>query len=610
MLPRYPSGGPVAAVTGPGREVVGGRRLLHGRYELGEVLGRGGMAEVRLCIDHRLGRTVAVKTLRSELASDPTFQERFRREARSAAGLNHPSIVAVYDTGDEIVNGVPVPYIAMEYVEGSTLREVLGDGDRPQPVQALEATAAICEALEYAHRAGIVHRDIKPANVMLTPTGQIKVMDFGIARAVNDAGMTQTAAVIGTAQYLSPEQASGEPVDARSDIYSTGCVLYELLAGRPPFVGDSPVSVAYQHVQEEPQPPTSLDPSLPPVVDAITLMALQKEPFDRYQSAAELRDDIERCLSGQPVAAAAPPSEVMDRFIDTTRPGPPPVEEIAPPPARTRPAPNQARSRRSGGCALVVLALLFLLGVAAFIAFRVLALSEKGPTSLSPSLVHKTEHEAEVILAREDLELGEVEMVASGSVPKGQVIAQDPNPGRPVKVGDTVNLTVSGGKATRTVPNLVGIKLPEAKAQLASKGFEAKQDQDNKSNKPRGTVTSSVPPPGAPAPEGATITLFYATGLEEVPAVVLTSEDAAKSSLEDAGFDVHTVNEEAIDVLPGTVLDQDPVAGAMRRRGSTITITVATQPEPEPSPTTPDPTTPTPSQSPTDDQPPDDDWGW
>lgn len=282
-------------------------RRLGGRYELGSVLGRGGMAEVYLAHDTRLGRTVAVKTLRADLARDPSFQARFRREAQSAASLNHPAIVAVYDTGEDYVDGVSIPYIVMEYVDGSTLRELLHSGRKLLPERTLEMTVGILQALEYSHRAGIVHRDIKPANVMLTRTGQVKVMDFGIARAMGDSGMTmtQTAAVIGTAQYLSPEQAKGEQVDARSDLYSTGCLLYELLTVRPPFIGDSPVAVAYQHVREEPQKPSNFDPEITPEMDAIVLKALVKDPDYRYQSADEMRADIEACLDGQPVAATA-----------------------------------------------------------------------------------------------------------------------------------------------------------------------------------------------------------------------------------------------------------------------------------------------------------------
>ena len=266
------------------------------------------MAEVRKGTDTRLGRVVAVKRLRTDLASDPTFQARFRREAQSSASLNHPSIVSVYDTGEEMSDdGVAQPYIVMEYVAGRTLRDILREGRKILPERALEITSGVLSALDYSHRAGIIHRDIKPANVMLTPSGDVKVMDFGIARAISDASstMTQTAAVVGTAQYLSPEQARGETVDSRSDVYSTGCLLYELLTGRPPFVGESPVAVAYQHVREQAAPPSTLDAELPPEVDAIVMKALAKRVEDRYQSAAAMRADIERYLAGRPVQAPA-----------------------------------------------------------------------------------------------------------------------------------------------------------------------------------------------------------------------------------------------------------------------------------------------------------------
>src|SRR6201996_3904513 len=283
-------------------------RLLGDRYELDGVVGRGGMAGGSRAHDIRLDRTVAIKTLRTDLARDQTFQARFRREAQSAASLNHPSIVAVYDTGEDMVGHTPVPYIVMEYVDGRTLRELLRDDRRLLPERALEITDGVLRALDYSHRNGIVHRDIKPANVMVTRNGDIKVMDFGIARAVSDtqATMTQTAQVIGTAQYLSPEQARGERVDARSDLYSTGCLLYELLTGRPPFTGDSPVAIAYQHVREDPVPPSRLDPDVPPWADAIVLKAMAKSPADRYQTAADMRADLQRAASGMPVAAAPP----------------------------------------------------------------------------------------------------------------------------------------------------------------------------------------------------------------------------------------------------------------------------------------------------------------
>ena len=287
-------------------------KLLGGRYEVGELLGRGGMAEVHRGYDTRLGRQVAIKMLRSELARDNTFLVRFRREAQSAAGLNHASIVAVYDHGEDILTEtggaqVKVPYIVMEFVDGKTLRQVITERGTVGATEALRITEGVLDALGYSHRNGIVHRDIKPANVMIAPDGSIKVMDFGIARAMADANatMTQTSAVIGTAQYLSPEQAQGQSVDERSDLYSTGCMLFELLTGRPPFLGESPVSIAYQHVGEQPIPPSRLVEGISEDLDAVVLHSLAKPRDARYQSAAEFRADLQAVRLGRPISDAA-----------------------------------------------------------------------------------------------------------------------------------------------------------------------------------------------------------------------------------------------------------------------------------------------------------------
>jgi serine/threonine protein kinase len=280
---------------------------LSNRYELGETLGYGGMSEVHRGHDARLGRDVAVKVLRADLAPDPTFQERFRREAQNAVALDHPAIVAVYDTGETQTEAGALPYIVMEYVDGRTLREIIKT-EGPLPEQrACEIMADVCAALDFSHRNGIVHRDMKPGNVMLTRSGAVKVMDFGIARALTDgqSAVTQTAAVIGTAQYLSPEQARGEAVDARSDVYSAGCVLFEMLTGEPPFQGESPVAVAYQHVREDPKAPSEVNPAVSGQLDSIVLKALSKNPANRYQSAAEMRADVVRVLAGQRPSAPA-----------------------------------------------------------------------------------------------------------------------------------------------------------------------------------------------------------------------------------------------------------------------------------------------------------------
>ncbi|MGA8048195.1 MAG: Stk1 family PASTA domain-containing Ser/Thr kinase, partial [Dermatophilaceae bacterium] len=288
-------------------------QILGGRYEIGELIGRGGMAEVHKGHDTRLGRPVAIKLLRSDLARDATFLTRFKREAQSAAGLNHASIVAVYDSGDELVTDPQggqhdIPYIVMEYVDGHTLRTVLTEQGPMEPVEAARVTEGVLDALSYSHRMGIVHRDIKPANVMIAEDGTVKVMDFGIARAIADtsATMTQTQAVMGTAQYLSPEQAQGQTVDARSDLYSTGCMLFELLTGRTPFQGDSPVAIAYQHVGERPPLASDFAPhEIAPELDAVILHSLRKRREERYQDATSFRSDLQSARMGRPVSAAA-----------------------------------------------------------------------------------------------------------------------------------------------------------------------------------------------------------------------------------------------------------------------------------------------------------------
>ena len=287
-------------------------RIIGGRYVINQLIGRGGMAEVHIGNDTRLNRIVAIKILRQDLARDPVFQARFRREAQSAANLNHPSIVAVYDTGEETITAsdgveIKVPYIVMEYVEGHTVRELLTDGNPVPLEEAVEIVSGVLDALEYAHHQNLVHRDIKPGNVMITTTGKIKVMDFGIARALSDsqATMTQTDAVVGTAQYLSPEQARGEQVDARSDLYSAGCLLFELLTGQPPFKGDSAVAVAFQHVSQLPPLPSSIAPDIPESLDRVVMKALAKNREDRYPDAAHMRADLQASLHGGNVAAPA-----------------------------------------------------------------------------------------------------------------------------------------------------------------------------------------------------------------------------------------------------------------------------------------------------------------
>ncbi len=574
-------------------------RLVGGRYEEGESLGRGGMADVRKGIDNRLGRTVAIKRLRIDLASDPTFQARFRREAQSAAALNHPSIVAVYDTGEEPDpngSGITIPYIVMEYVQGKTLRDMLREGRKIMTERALEITSGVLEALDYSHRAGIVHRDIKPGNVMLNQYGAVKVMDFGIARAVADtsATMTQTAAVIGTAQYLSPEQARGETVDFRSDLYSTGCLLYELLTGRPPFVGESPVSVAYQHVRENPAPPSSYDPSIPPEVDAVVLKALAKDREQRYQTAAEMRADIHRILAGQQVTAPlAAVAETRALY------GAPPLEEepagdlVAYGPGDETPDDRDGRGR---GFAYFLLGLAIVaLAVGGYLLWDRLANNDTPAVTQVqvPSLIGKTKSQAISELSAVGLQLGTAKMVNSTEFPAGQIMTQDPAALAKADPNTKVNVTISAGEGKIQVPDVVGKTAEEATQLLTAAGFNVKQIPTNNSQK-AGTVVDASPT-GA-QPRGTEISLKVANGKVRVPDVVDLPEDQATQQLRDAGFVVAPV-ETTSNKPPGVVAKQDPVGGkdtSWADKGSKVTIFISRnqQPTPPPTTTTTPPTTP------------------
>ncbi|MGW0553466.1 Stk1 family PASTA domain-containing Ser/Thr kinase [Streptomyces sp. NPDC002926] len=568
-------------------------RRLGGRYELGSVLGRGGMAEVYLAHDTRLGRTVAVKTLRADLARDPSFQARFRREAQSAASLNHPAIVAVYDTGEDYVDGVSIPYIVMEYVDGSTLRELLHSGRRLLPERTLEMTIGILQALEYSHRAGIVHRDIKPANVMLTRTGQVKVMDFGIARAMGDSGMTmtQTAAVIGTAQYLSPEQAKGEQVDARSDLYSTGCLLYELLTVRPPFVGDSPVAVAYQHVREEPQPPSNFDPEITPEMDAIVLKALVKDPDYRYQSADEMRADIEACLDGQPVAATAAmgaagyggyaPDDQPTTALRQTDPAGqtsmlPPVNPDDGGYGGYDDRPDRRRQKKSNtSTILLVLAGILVLVGAVLIGKSVFGGTDGSSKVPVPLLVGKPYPEAEQLVINAG-----VKIAKSGTQrcdqPKNSICSQTPKDGK-MNQGETVQVVVSEGAPKIEVPDVTDKPVDKATDILVSKVFKV-ETKEIESDREPGTVLSQDPQGGSQAEKNSTVTLTVAKQTKiNVPPVVGQQFDAAKNQLETLGFTV-VRNDIDAEQPAGQVTEQDPPGNSKAAKGATVTLKVSKGP--------------------------------
>jgi beta-lactam-binding protein with PASTA domain/tRNA A-37 threonylcarbamoyl transferase component Bud32 len=578
-------------------------RLLGGRYQLEGVVGRGGMAEVYRARDIRLDRIVAVKTLREDLARDQTFQARFRREAQSAASLNHPSIVAVYDTGEDMSGPTHVPYIVMEFVDGRTLRELLRADRRLLPERALEITDGVLRALDYSHRNGIVHRDIKPGNVMLTRSAEVKVMDFGIARAVSDAQatMTQTAQVIGTAQYLSPEQARGERVDARSDLYSTGCLLYELLVGRPPFTGDSPVAIAYQHVRENPVPPSRIDPEIPAWADSIVLKAMAKDPAERYQSAAEMRTDIQRALSGVPVAA---PPQATQMYAGTQRMGPSTMMASAAPTGAMTPYGPDGDSYDEGGRGRRR-TLWWILGAVAALLVVVLAyllLHGGGAKTVGvPSVVQETQAQAVQAVKKAGL-TPKVVKVSSSQVKAGIVISTNPQFGTKVPLHSVVTLNVSSGPKKLKVPSVVGKS--EADAQTALQNFQVTTKTAPNSTAPAGQVVRQSPDAGTMLAPGGQVTIWVSGGGKQVPDVVGDPEATAKQILTAQGFQVqvNTVPGPA-NATPGTVFQQTPSSGTLPA-GSTVTIFVAAQPQtsapptPSATPTTPTPTPSTPTPTP------------
>ena len=603
-------------------------RRLGNRYELGAVLGRGGMAEVYMARDIRLGRAVAVKTLRADMARDATFQARFRREAQSAASLNHPAIVAVYDTGEDYIGGISLPFIVMEYVDGSTLRDLLHSGRKLLPERTLEITGGVLQALDYSHRNGIVHRDIKPANVMLTRGGAVKVMDFGIARAMGDAGMTmtQTAAVIGTAQYLSPEQAKGEQVDARSDLYSTGCLLYELLTGRPPFIGDSPVAVAYQHVREAPQPPSYYDPEVPPVVDAIVMKALAKHPDERYQSADEMRADLERALDGRPVAAAptvaagfgaaAAPTTVMSapggRGYGPGAGGG--YNSVAQ--TRYEPAAYQSseyeeqgseddgpRSRRAGSAAggrgrekkdrtgwIIISVVTVIVIVLAYFVVKTVFSGSSGTTGTVPTITGETLQQAQETLKAAGYKLGTSDCPSgnsqsSNTIPNSEILSQDPHSGATVATGTQVSYCVSSGPEEFTLPSAAKVNAATASSvvtALQQKGYTVSEKTATSSSVPSGNAIDIQNANGnslvgqlEPVTTALVVVVSGGPGDITVPTDVIGETCTnADSELTNAGFSVNSQFTYQINqsFAAQTVITTSPAPGSSEPKNSSITI--------------------------------------
>ncbi len=565
-------------------------RLLSNRYELGETLGYGGMSEVHHGHDVRLGREVAIKILRADLARDPQFQERFRREAQNAAALNHPAIVAVYDTGEANTEFGPLPYIVMEYVEGRTLRDIVKTEGPMSQKRAMEVMADVCAALDFSHRHGIVHRDVKPANVMITKNGAVKVMDFGIARAMHDgqSAMTQTAAVIGTAQYLSPEQARGESVDARSDVYAAGCVLYELITGEPPFTGDSPVAVAYQHVREDPNPPSSVNPAVAPELDAVVLKALAKGPANRYQSAAEMRSDLVRTLSGQrPAAPMVMSEDERTQVMNADRRQPQRYEEYDTPDDED---PKAKRRRRT---LLAALAAVFVLGAVLLIMWLSGAFkggNEEAGTVAIPDVKGQSELAAKNTLREKGLNnFGPNKTVvcgvpdATGNTPctndqVNQVIDISPGVGTPVAKEAQITLTIGQPPGSAKVPDLKGLSPSDAEAKLKEAGLTLNpsvQEVDTDDQDQVGKVISQTPQAGSDAQQGSSVSISIGKGKQQkqVPSVIGKSFNDANSTLTGLGFTVKRVDQQS-DQPKDQVIQQIPVGGSVPV-GSQITLTVS-----------------------------------
>jgi beta-lactam-binding protein with PASTA domain len=547
------------------------------RYELGEILGFGGMAVVHLARDVRLHRDVAVKVLRLDLARDPGCYLRFRREAQNAAALNHPAIVAVYDTGATEAGAAPVPYIVMEYVDGVTLRDIVHDDGPMDPPQAIEVVADACVALDFSHQHGIIHRDVKPANIMISKTGAVKVMDFGIARALADTGnrLTETAAVIGTAHYLSPEQARGDTVDARSDVYSLGCVLYEILTGVPPFVGDSPVSVAYQHVREDPAPPSLRREGVSPELDAVILKALAKNPENRYQRAADMQTDLMRVQAGKApdaprVLIAADSAGLTSSPLESGRWQP--TERI-----RTR---RQGSSPESGYGTLrrwlTILAAVALL--AAAVTFAIKAVGNRGLPARVPDVHGQTQQDAIAALQTRGFEIRGPISKPDASVPIGRVIDTEPGPGVALAGGDEITVNVSSGPEQHDIPDCVKLSVNDCARALADAGFDhIKQWPMASATVPPNEVIVTVPAAGQLSAVTIDIVIGVSTGPEtrRVPDVSGQTVDQATTNLKIAGFPI--ILRGSIDsTLPkGRVVSTDPSPGTLLAVQSAIMLKVS-----------------------------------
>jgi beta-lactam-binding protein with PASTA domain len=519
-------------------QIIGPDTIVDGRYRVQKRLGSGGMAEVWCAEDSQLGRRVALKLLATRFAADPDFRERFRREASAAAAMQHPNIVSIYDRGEW--DGTS--YIAMELVDGQTLKQLIQQRGPAGAGAATDLAIEILKALRYAHKRGIVHRDIKPQNVLLDEEGRLKVADFGIAHA-GASDMTETGAIVGTVQYVSPEQAQGLPVSPRSDLYSVGVVLYELLTGRVPFDGEAPVSIALKQVSEPPVPPSQLRPGIPPALESVVMRALEKDPARRFASADEFIGALE-------TARRAPARQVV---MDPT-PGEPwaPVDD--------------ERGSRWWAWLLVLL----VLAAAAAGAWYLFA----GNRVDVPSVVGKSSSQAADILHRRGLEVAFVNRVSADVAP-GDVISQDPKAGARAKEGSTVTAIVSAGKGTADVPTVDGLPTSEAKAAVSAAGFNPKVRTQYSDTVPKGRVISADPPQGRNVTRGRTVTLTVSRGRQGIAVPKLTglTRDDAEAQLTDLGLTAKVTEQESAKD-PGIVLSQDPPPDTTVDKGAAVALTV------------------------------------
>jgi serine/threonine-protein kinase len=554
------------------------------------------MSDVHRGVDTRLGRTVAIKLLKPTLATDPAFRTRFRQEAQAAARMAHPTIVRVFDAGEETVvdrhgHEAQLPFIVMELVEGRLLKDIIKAGPL-ESGEAVRITEGILTALEYSHRAGVVHRDIKPGNVMITNNGQVKVMDFGIARAISDSSATvaQTTAILGTASYFSPEQAKGESVDARTDLYSTGVVLFEMLTGRAPFRGDTPVAVAYQHVSEEPVAPSAINPKVSPALDAVVARALAKGRFARYQTAAEFRADVESAASGH-----LPAPKPADPFADTLF-GAPPVAVAGPEAALRQLTEDETVARTqnrppvtwlwagAAGIAVIIIAVLIWV-------LRIEPDTHLPDSSRSvPALAGLTVQQAEHKLKDNKLKWSET-MEASSKVDKGHVIRSEPGARIIVATGDTIALYVSTGKPLVAVPALAGMTTDAAKAAIQAAGFtEGTIMSENSTTVAQNVVISSSPASGSTARKGSAINLVISTGDVTLTSVVGQSVQVATQTLNGLDLKAAPQPDPTCTAQPGPLVNSQSLAPGNVPQGSTVTITYCTGSAPStptPSPTNP-----------------------